>query len=62
MLDNPEAIMKLDSMIGLVSDTIKDVQRISSDLRPGILDDLGLVSSIEWYWKNLKKEPGSNAT
>ena len=55
---NPEAIMKLDSMIGLVSDTIKDVQRISSDLRPGILDDLGLVSSIEWYCEEFEKRTG----
>ena len=52
---NPEAIMKLDSMIELVSNTIKDVQRISSDLRPGILDDLGLVSAIEWYCEEFEK-------
>jgi len=52
---NPEAIMKLDGMIELVSNTIKDVQRISSDLRPGILDDLGLVSAIEWYCEEFEK-------
>ena len=52
---NPEAIMKLDSMTELVSNTIKDVQRISSDLRPGILDDLGLVSAIEWYCDEFEK-------
>jgi PAS domain S-box-containing protein len=55
---NPEAIMKLDSIIELVSDTIKDVQRISSDLRPGILDDLGLISSIEWYCEEFEKRTG----
>ena len=55
---NPEAIMKLDSMIELVSDTIKDVQRISSDLRPGILDDLGLISAIEWYCDEFEKRTG----
>jgi signal transduction histidine kinase len=55
---NPEAIMKLDSMIELVSNTIKDVQRISSDLRPGILDDLGLVSAIEWYCEEFEKRTG----
>jgi PAS domain S-box-containing protein len=52
---SPEAIMKLDSMIELVSNTIKDVQRISSDLRPGILDDLGLVPAIEWYCDEFEK-------
>jgi signal transduction histidine kinase len=46
---NPESVPKLNGMIELVSNTIKDVQRISSDLRPGVLDDLGLASAIEWY-------------
>ncbi len=27
---------------------IKAVQRISTELRPGILDDLGLIPAIEW--------------
>jgi len=55
---NPEAVMQLNSMIKLVSDTIKDVQRISSDLRPGILDDLGLVPAIEWYCEEFEKRTG----
>jgi PAS domain S-box-containing protein len=44
---NPEAAAKLQDMIELVTGTIKDVQRISSELRPGILDDLGLAAAIE---------------
>jgi PAS domain S-box-containing protein len=55
---NPEAAAKLKGMIELVSNTIKDVQRISSDLRPGILDDLGLVSAIEWYCDEFEKRTG----
>ena len=55
---NPEAVAKLEGMIELVSNTIKDVQRISSDLRPGILDDLGLVSAIEWYCDEFEKRTG----
>ena len=55
---NPEAVTKLKGMIELVSDTIKDVQRISSDLRPGILDELGLVSAIEWYCDEFEKRTG----
>lgn len=55
---NPEAVTKLEGMIDLVSDTIKDVQRISSDLRPGILDELGLVSAIEWYCDEFKNRTG----
>jgi PAS domain S-box-containing protein len=58
MDSNPEAIIKLNSIIELVSNTIKDVQRISSDLRPGILDDLGLISAIEWYCEEFEKRTG----
>lgn len=52
---NPKTVAKLESMVELVSNTIKDVQRISSDLRPGILDELGLVSAIEWYCDEFEK-------
>jgi two-component system sensor histidine kinase UhpB len=46
---DPETRKKLTSMTNLVTSTIHDVQRISAELRPGILDDLGLAASIEWY-------------
>jgi len=36
-------------MVGLVDSTINTVRRISSELRPGVVDDLGLVSAIEWH-------------
>jgi PAS domain S-box-containing protein len=56
--NNPEAVKKLRDMIELISNTIKDVQRISSDLRPGILDDLGLAAAIEWYCDEFEKRTG----
>ncbi len=55
---NPEAETKLERMVGLISETIKDVQRISSDLRPGILDDLGLAAAIEWFTDEFEKRTG----
>jgi PAS domain S-box-containing protein len=55
---NREAAIKLGGMIELITNTIKDVQRISSDLRPGILDDLGLVAAIEWYCDEFEKRTG----
>jgi two-component system sensor histidine kinase UhpB len=36
------------SMTGLIDMTIRTVQKISAELRPGLLDDLGLPSAIEW--------------
>jgi signal transduction histidine kinase len=35
-------------MITLVASTLNTVRRISSELRPGILDDVGLIAAIEW--------------
>jgi|GEM_PF-1943077 len=55
---SPEAAAKRQGMIELISNTIKDVQRISSDLRPGILDDLGLSAAIEWYCDEFEKRTG----
>lgn len=40
---------KLSTMVEMLNSTLKSMRRITSDLRPGILDDLGLVASIEWY-------------
>ncbi len=39
---------KLDNMKLLIDDTIAAVRRISSDLRPVMLDDLGLKAAVEW--------------
>jgi two-component system sensor histidine kinase UhpB len=55
---NPDAVAKLEVMIELVSNSIKNVQRISSDLRPGILDDLGLAAAIEWYCDEFEMRTG----
>lgn len=35
-------------LLGLVDDNVRLVQRISSELRPGLLDTLGLSAAIEW--------------
>jgi two-component system, NarL family, invasion response regulator UvrY len=39
---------KVEKMIGLVDETSQNVRKISSGLRPGVLDDLGLIAAIEW--------------
>ncbi len=49
---------KLENMIVLIDDTVKTVRRISSDLRPGVLDDLGLVAALEWQSTEFEKRTG----
>jgi PAS domain S-box-containing protein len=51
---------KAETMSKLVDDTILSVKRISSKLRPTILDDLGLVAAIEWQAEEFKDHTGVN--
>lgn len=44
-----ETIEKIEKIIELVRETIFTVQRLTSELRPQIIDDLGLEAAIEWY-------------
>ncbi len=52
---NIEISVKLTEMMMLVDETIRSVRQISSDLRPGILDDLGLIPAIEWQCNEFEK-------
>ncbi len=51
-------ISKINKVSSLVSDTIKTVQRLTSQLRPEIIDDLGIVAAIEWYTKEFAQRNG----
>jgi PAS domain S-box-containing protein len=42
-------IEKTESMKELIDTTINTVRRIATDLRPRLLDELGLPAAIEWY-------------
>jgi PAS domain S-box-containing protein len=46
---------KMKGMIAQVDATIECVRRISSELRPAILDDLGLIPAIEWQVAEFRK-------
>ena len=43
-----QLVDKLQSLIGLVELSIATVRRISGDLRPAVLDYLGLAAAIQW--------------
>lgn len=56
---NPEAVMeKVESMIELTQAGSKTIKRISAELRPRILDDLGLSAAIEWQVKEFQEKTG----
>jgi PAS domain S-box-containing protein len=44
----PKLVARANTMMELIRDAIDTVRRISTDLRPGVLDNLGLFDAIEW--------------
>lgn len=46
--DKKSLFEKTGAMSKLIDTTIQMVKRISTELRPGVLDDLGLMAAIEW--------------
>jgi PAS domain S-box-containing protein len=56
------ANQRIGEMILLIDDTIKTVRRISMQLRPGILDDLGLIAALDWQSADFAKRTGIKAT
>jgi len=49
---------KLAAMRALLDKTVDDVRRISEDLRPGMLDDLGLAAAIEYHVAKFAEQTG----
>lgn len=58
----PEVAGKLRSMSQAVEATIGRVQAISSELRPGILDRLGLAAAVEWAAHDFERRTGIRCT
>jgi signal transduction histidine kinase len=47
--EGQEALIKKTGEISsYIGNTIQTVKRISTELRPGVLDDLGLMAAVEW--------------
>ncbi|MGQ0602060.1 MAG: sensor histidine kinase [Anaerolineales bacterium] len=51
-------VEELKRAVRLVDDTIKEVRQISADLRPGVLDDLGLEAAIDWQLRDFEQRTG----
>jgi signal transduction histidine kinase len=49
---------KANAMSAHIDATIQTVRRIATELRPGILDDLGLVAALEWQANEFSQRTG----
>ena len=52
------ATARLAAMDGLIAKTIDSVRRIAYELRPGVLDSLGLLAAIEWQTREFERRSG----
>ena len=57
----PEALPRIDESIDAVDDAVKRVRELSLELRPSLLDDLGLTSALRWYVDRFAFRTGINA-
>lgn len=53
-----DTLSRIDAMAGHIDETINSVRRISSELRPGLLDHLGLGAAIGWQAGEFQNRTG----
>jgi signal transduction histidine kinase len=56
--DDAGVAAKLERMEATLKATVTATRRIASDLRPLMLDDLGLVPALEWLVQNMEQRTG----
>ncbi|MEO7445192.1 MAG: PAS domain S-box protein [Ferruginibacter sp.] len=52
---DPIIQQKIDETLGLIDNTVNSVRKIATELRPSILDDLGLVAAMDWQSEEFQK-------
>jgi PAS domain S-box-containing protein len=55
-----DLIEKADSMKNILTYSVKMIRKIITQLRPGILDTLGLIPAIEWQIEEFQENSGIN--
>jgi len=45
----------IESIIPMIQDSVEELRRIQMDLRPSILDDLGILATIGWFCREFQK-------
>jgi signal transduction histidine kinase len=57
-MDDDQASAQIVEMNSLLNEILISSQRIFSDLRPGLLDDLGLFPALEWLLQDFERKTG----
>jgi PAS domain S-box-containing protein len=59
--DRPALAERVQSIIVRIDGAMDTVRRIATDLRPSVLDDLGLVAAVEWQTQEFERSTGITA-
>jgi len=59
---DPEFRKEVESIVELIDKLIVTVQDISANLRPGVLDHLGILAAIEWQAERFQKHTNIECT
>jgi len=58
--EHPEVVSRLEAIDQIIHGTVDAVRRICEDLRPGMLDDLGLAAALVSHIKRFARQSGGN--
>jgi signal transduction histidine kinase len=61
LADRPALAERVQSIIVRIDGAMDTVRRIATDLRPSVLDDLGLVAAVEWQTQEFERSTGITA-
>lgn len=56
--ENAKLTASIQDIIGQTDAMVRSVRRIASDLRPPLLDDLGLLAALEWQAREFQERTG----
>ena len=55
---SPRALRKVEEIQDRIDEILDGVRRFSQDLRPSVLDDLGLLPALQWLTADMQKRSG----
>jgi len=56
--DQRQLLLKLEEINQITDSTLSAVKKLSTELRPQLIDDMGLIAAIEWYVNQFEKRSG----
>jgi signal transduction histidine kinase len=56
--ESSQVLQKMNAMFEVIDEAMRNLHMVTSELRPGILDDFGLAAAIEWQIEEFRTRSG----